>query len=164
MNNEHFWRKKSRSGKDDFENYYFKYKNNDISLTEFAYSQNISVAGLIKRIKYYEENKSTHYKIITKQHKEKALILMGKYIYLIKNFDIKNQEKLTDVLYRTCLYIVKNKDEIRNEKAIILFSLKRKCKDLKYEEFKNKEICCFDNNRIKDKINYEIYCKVGDDK
>ena len=58
------------------------------------------------------------------------------------------QEKLTDVLYRTCLYIIRNQDEIENEEKLIWFSLKRKCKDIRYEKAKNKEL------KILDKIIY----------
>lgn len=58
------------------------------------------------------------------------------------------QEQLTDVLYRTCLYIIRNQDEIDDEEKLVWFSLKRKCKDIRYEKSKNKEL------KILDKIIY----------
>lgn len=58
------------------------------------------------------------------------------------------QEQLTDVLYRTCLYIIRNQDEIEDKEKLVWFSLKRKCKDIRYEKSKNKEL------KILDKIIY----------
>lgn len=72
----------------------------------------------------------------------------GAYHCGIKKFNFDFQEPLTDVLYRTCLYIIRNQDEIDDEEKLVWFSLKRKCKDIRYEKTKNKEL------KILDKIIY----------
>ena len=112
--------------------------------TECAYYLGISIMGFYKRCKYYEEHLSTKYETTTKEEKEAALKLMEKHIEKLKKFNIEFQEKLTDTLYRTCLYIVRHQDEIENEENLIWFSFKRKCKDLRYEKSKRKELNILD--------------------
>lgn len=140
------WWKPSRNGKNDFEEVYYEYISGKISLTEFAYLQGISTMGVLKRIKYYKENNNCKYQKISELEYKETYKLMEQHINKIKNFDIKYQDKLTDVLYRTCLYIVRHKEEIENEENLIWFSLKRKIKDIKYEEYHSKEIE-FDDKR-----------------
>lgn len=106
--------------------------------------------GFYKRCKYYEEHSTTKYETTTKEEKEAALKLMGKHIEKIKKFNIEFQEKLTDVLYRTCLYIVRHRDEIEKEENLIWFSLKRKCKDIRYEKSKSKELKILDKPMYQD--------------
>lgn len=146
-----YW-KPSRNGKNDFEDVYRKYKINEISSTEGAYHCGISQIGFLKRVKDYEKNKILKYENITKEEKEKALKLMEKHIDKIKKFNIDFQEKLTDVLYRTCLYIIRHQDEIENEENLIWFSLRRKCKDIRYEKSKNKELKILNEMIEKNKI------------
>ena len=142
-----YW-KPSINGKKDFENVYRKYKSGLMTSTEGAYHCGISQIGFLKRVKIYEQDKSLKYDTTTEQEKNKALKLMAKHIDKIKKFTFDFQEPLTDVLYRTCLYIIRNQDEIENEEKLIWFSLKRKCKDIRYEKTKNKEL------KILDKIIY----------
>ena len=142
-----YW-KPSINGKKDFENVYRKYKSGLMTSTEGAYHCGISQIGFLKRVKIYEQDKSLKYDTTTEQEKNKALKLMAKHIDKIKKFNFDFQEPLTDVLYRACLYIIRNQDEIENEEKLIWFSLKRKCKDIRYEKTKNKEL------KILDKIIY----------
>lgn len=142
-----YW-KVSRNGKKDFEDIYRRYKIGIISSTEGAYHCGISQIGFLKRVRIYEQDKKLKYDTTTKNEKTKAIKLMEKHIDKIKKFNFDFQEQLTDVLYRTCLYIIRNQSEIENEENLIWFSLKRKCKDIKYEKSKNKEL------KILDKIVY----------
>ena len=100
------------------------------------------------KVKIYEKDKILKYDTTTEEEKNKALKLMEKHIDKIKKFNFDFQEQLTDVLYRTCLYIIRNQDEIDDEEKLVWFSLKRKCKDIRYEKSKNKEL------KILDKIIY----------
>lgn len=142
-----YW-KLSRNGKNDFEDIYRQYKAGIISSTEGAYHCGISQVGFLKRVRIYEQDKKLRYDITTKKEKEKAIKLMEKHINKIQKFNFDFQEKLTDVLYRTCLYIIRHQDEIENEESLIWFSLRRKCKDIRYEKTKCKEL------KILDKIIY----------
>ena len=130
----------SRNGKKDFEEIYYDYKAGKITQTEAAYLQKISVPAFKKRIAYYEKNNATHYDNTTKEEKIKANKLMEKHIDKIKRFATEQQEQITDALYKTCLYIVRNRQQIKNENALIWFCLKRKARDIKYEYCNKKEI------------------------
>lgn len=142
-----YW-KISRNGLKDFEDVYRQYKTGIISSTEGAYHCGISQIGFLKRIRIYEQDKRLRYDTITEEEKTKAMKLMEKHIDKIKKFNFDFQELLTDTLYRTCLYIIRNQNEIEDEEKLIWFSLKRKCKDIRYERTKNKEL------KILDKIIY----------
>lgn len=142
-----YW-KPSINGKKDFEDIYRKYKSGLMTSTESAYHCGISQIGFLKMVKIYEKDKSLKYDTTTEEEKNKALKLMEKHIDKIKKFNFDFQEQLTDVLYRTCLYIIRNQDEIDDEEKLVWFSLKRKCKDIRYEKSKNKEL------KILDKIIY----------
>lgn len=133
-----YW-KPSRNGLNDFEDVYRDYRAGKISHTEAAYHLGISTTGFSKRIRTYEKDHSLRYDKTTKEEKEQALKLMEKHIDKIKKFNIKYQDKLTDVLYRTCLYIIRNYDDIENESNLVWFSLRRKVRDLSYQEYKRNE-------------------------
>lgn len=138
-----YW-KPSINGKKDFEDIYRKYKSGLMTSTESAYHCGISQIGFLKRVKIYEKDKSLKYDTTTEEEKNKALKLMEKHIGKIKKFNFDFQEQLTDALYRTCLYIIRNQDEIDDEEKLVWFSLKRKCKDIRYEKSKNKEFKILD--------------------
>ena len=142
-----YW-KPSRNGLKDFEDVYRQYKTGIISSTEGAYHCNISQIGFLKRVRIYEQDTRLRYDTTTEEEKTKAMKLMEKHIDKIKKFNFDFQELLTDTLYRTCLYIIRNQNEIEDEEKLIWFSLKRKCKDIRYERTKNKEL------KILDKIIY----------
>ena len=141
------WWKPSRNGENNFKDIYIQYKNGLINSTEAAYLCGITVMGFYKRVKYYEKNNSCKYQQISKQEQNQAYSLMGKHIYKLNKYNGKYQDKLEDVLFRTCLYIVRNNDKIRNVENLINFSLKRKIRDIKYEEFHSKEIEYDDSKR-----------------
>lgn len=138
-----YW-KPSINGQKDFEDIYRKYKIGLMTSTESAYHCGISQIGFLKRVKKYEQDKSLKYDTTTEDEKNKALKLMEKHIDKIKKFNFDFQEQLTDVLYRTCLYIIRNQDEIDDEEKLVWFSLRRKCNDIRYEKSKNKELKILD--------------------
>lgn len=142
--------KRAPNGEENFINTYNLYKKGFISLTECAYLQGISVMGLWKRIRYYETYCKTNYeKVRTSKEIELMVKIYEKYTNIVEKYPIEYKAKLNECLIRTCYYILDNKEEIRDEKKLVYFSLKRKFKDLYYEKHHTK------NFRYDDKRRYQ---------